>query len=189
MKEIPINEHFIMNAVGVSKSLTGEELAVHIVAIYPNGSNVTTTLQSTLGEKVDLNLTLTGFHTTHPLDVLICGHILPGFPWWFDVSIPVDFMEILYLVDFVLSTIIANDNARKKVIEAKNIIRKGMVSILLVVPCEINIILAKRDKSEIKKSSTDMYITTIYLSIYSKSAPLKKLKITIQNKTAPGTIM
>ncbi|CAJ0830639.1 4179_t:CDS:2 [Entrophospora sp. SA101] len=46
MKEIPINEHFIMNAVGVSKSSTGEELIVHIVAIYPNDSNVTTTLQS-----------------------------------------------------------------------------------------------------------------------------------------------
>ncbi|CAJ0830137.1 8534_t:CDS:2 [Entrophospora sp. SA101] len=52
------------------------------------------------------------------------------------------------------NSLFANDNARKKVIEAKNTIRKGMVSILLVIPCEINIILAKRDKSEMKKKIT-----------------------------------
>ena len=50
MKEVPVNEHFIMNAVGFSKSSTGEELVVHIVAFYPKNPNTKTTL-----ERIEVN--------------------------------------------------------------------------------------------------------------------------------------
>ena len=39
------NNNFVMNAVGVTKSSTGEELAVHIVAFYPRDPDLKTNLQ------------------------------------------------------------------------------------------------------------------------------------------------
>lgn len=45
MTEVPMNEHFVINAVGVSKSSTGEELVVHIVAFYPKDPDIKTSLQ------------------------------------------------------------------------------------------------------------------------------------------------
>ena len=45
MREVPTNNNFVMNAVGVTKSSTGEELAVHIVAFYPKDPGVKTNLQ------------------------------------------------------------------------------------------------------------------------------------------------
>ena len=44
-REIPTINNFVMNAVGVTKSSTGEELAVHIVAFYPRDPDVKTILQ------------------------------------------------------------------------------------------------------------------------------------------------
>jgi hypothetical protein len=43
--EIPTNNNFVMNAVGITKSSIGEELAVHIVAFYPKDPDVKTSLQ------------------------------------------------------------------------------------------------------------------------------------------------
>ncbi|CAJ0879940.1 7832_t:CDS:2, partial [Entrophospora sp. SA101] len=45
-REIPTINNFVMNAaVGITKSLTGEEFAVHIVAFYPRDPDVKTNLQ------------------------------------------------------------------------------------------------------------------------------------------------
>ena len=44
-KEIPTNDHFVLNAVGISKSSIREELVVHVVAFYPKNSDVKTNLQ------------------------------------------------------------------------------------------------------------------------------------------------
>ncbi|CAJ0630692.1 8889_t:CDS:2 [Entrophospora sp. SA101] len=44
-REIPTINNFVMNTVGVTKSSTGEELAVHIVAFYPRDPDVKTNLQ------------------------------------------------------------------------------------------------------------------------------------------------
>ena len=42
-KEVPTNDHFVMNAVGISKSSTGEELVVHIICILPKRSLISKT--------------------------------------------------------------------------------------------------------------------------------------------------
>ncbi|CAJ0902854.1 707_t:CDS:2, partial [Entrophospora sp. SA101] len=44
-REIPTINNFVMNAVGITKSSTGEEFAVHIVAFYPRDPDVKTNLQ------------------------------------------------------------------------------------------------------------------------------------------------
>jgi hypothetical protein len=45
-KEIPTNDYFVLNAVGIfSKSSIREKLVVHIVAFYPKNSDVKTNLQ------------------------------------------------------------------------------------------------------------------------------------------------
>ena len=44
-KEVPTNDHFVMNAVGISKSSTGEELVVHIIVFYPKDLDIKTNLQ------------------------------------------------------------------------------------------------------------------------------------------------
>ena len=44
-KEVPTNSHFVMNAVGVTKSSIGEGIVVHIIAFYPKSLDVKTNLQ------------------------------------------------------------------------------------------------------------------------------------------------
>ena len=50
MKEVPTNEHFVMNAIGISKSSTGEELVVHVIAFYPRNPDIKTNL-----ERIEVN--------------------------------------------------------------------------------------------------------------------------------------
>src|SRR5438128_1649758 len=50
MKEVPTNEHFVMNAVGISKSSTREELVAHVIAFYQRNPDIKTNL-----ERIEIN--------------------------------------------------------------------------------------------------------------------------------------